>query len=298
MRTVLYIALGIFGVSFACYWVAAAVRDRSQIRRPRFLDLGIGLVVNFFDALGIGSFATTTACFKLWNLVRDEQIPGTLNVGVALPAVLEAFLYMAVVDVDPRTLTSMIGAAITGAWLGARVVARWARRKIQIGMSITLLITAAFGLLTQLHFFPGGGDLLGLTGPKLLAAIAVSGALGALMTLGIGFFAPCMMVVYIMGMNPKAAFPIMMGSVAFLGPVASVPFIRQRRYSFKSALGLTIGGIPGVLLAAYLVKSLPLGSVRWLVIAVVIYTAAMMLRSAVRERGPVQLTREQVPELL
>lgn len=298
MRTVLYIALGIFGIAFTCYWIAAVMRDRSQRRTPTLLDLGIGLVVNFFDALGIGSFATTTSCFKLWDLVPDEQIPGTLNVGVALPAVLEAFLYIAVVDVDPLTLSSMIAAAVMGAWLGARVVCRWPRRKIQVGMGITLLITATFGVLTQLHFFPGGGDLLGLTGPRLLVAIAVSGALGALMTLGIGFFAPCMMVIYLMGMNPKAAFPIMMGSVAFLGPVASVPFIRERRYSLKSALGLTIGGIPGVLLAAYLVKSLPLGAVRWLVIAVVIYTAAMMLRSAVRERGRVQLAAEQVPELL
>jgi uncharacterized membrane protein YfcA len=117
------------------------------------------------------------------------------------------------------------------------------------------------------------------------------------MTLGIGFFAPCMMVIYLMGMNPKAAFPIMMGSVAFLGPVASVPFIRQRRYSLKSALGLTIGGIPGVLLAAYLVKSLPLGAVRWLVIVVVVYTASMMLRSAMQERARVKLAVEQIPEL-
>ena len=247
---------------------------------PTLLDLGIGLVVNFFDALGIGCFAPTTACFKLWGLVRDEDIPGTLNIGVALPAILEGFLYMAVVDVDATTLTLMIAASVVGAWLGAGVVSRWARRKIQIGMGATLLVTATFGLLTQLHFVPGGGDLLGLTGAKLLAAVAVSGVLGALMTLGIGFFAPCMMVVYLMGMNPRAAFPIMMGSVAFLGPVASVPFLRQQRYRLKSALGLTIGGIPGVLLAAYLVRSLSLGAVRWLVIVVVVYTAVMMLRSA------------------
>jgi uncharacterized membrane protein YfcA len=297
MRTALYIALGIFGAAFTWFWIVAVLSDRTERERPTWLDLGIGLIVNFFDALGIGSFATSTSCFKLWNLVPDEKIPGTLNVGVTLPAVLEAFLYMAVVDVDPVTLTSMIAAAVVGSWLGARVVSRWPRRKIQIGMGITLLITATFGVLTQLHFFPGGGDLLGLTGPKLLVAVAVSGALGALMTLGIGFFAPCMMVIYLMGMNPKAAFPIMMGSVAFLGPVASVPFIRQRRYSLKSALGLTIGGIPGVLLAAYLVKSLPLGAVRWLVIVVVVYTASMMLRSAMQERARVKLSVEQIPEL-
>jgi uncharacterized membrane protein YfcA len=164
-------------------------------------------------------------------------------------------------------------------------------------MGIALLVTATFGVLTQLHLLPGGGDLLGLAGAKLVFATAVSTLLGALMTLGIGYFAPTMMVVYLMGMNPKAAFPIMMGAVAFLEPGASVPFIRLKRYSLKSALGLTIGGIPGVLLAAFLVKSLPLGALRWMVIVVVVYTALMMLRSAMVERARVKASMEQVPEL-
>jgi uncharacterized membrane protein YfcA len=284
VRTALYIALCIFGVSFLIYWVLTLARERGKREKPTLLDLGIGLVVNFFDALGIGSFATTTFCFKFFRLVRDEDIPGTLNVGVTLPAILEGLLYIAVVDVEPLTLILTIAGATVGASLGAGVVSRLPKRKIQIGMGITLLITAAFGLLVQFHIFPGGGNLLALTGAKLVIAVAATTLLGALMTLGIGFFAPCMMVTYLLGMNPRATFPIMMGAVAFLGPGASVPFIRQKRYSLKSALGLTIGGIPGVLLAAFLVKSLPLGAVRWLVIVAIIYTAILMLRSAATGR--------------
>lgn len=287
MRTALYIALCIFGGSFLIYWVIVLVRERGRLEKPTLLDLGIGLVVNFFDALGIGSFATTTSCFKLFGLVRDEDIPGTLNVGVTLPSILEGLLYIAVVEVEPLTLVLMMAGATVGASLGARVVSRWPKRKIQIGMGITLLVTAAFGLLTQFGLVPGGGDLLALTGIKLVIAVAVTTLLGALMTLGIGFFAPCMMVIYLLGMNPRAAFPIMMGAVAFLGPGASVPFIRQKRYNLKSALGLTIGGIPGVLLAAFLVKSMPLFALRWLVIAALIYTAIMMLRSAAQGRARV-----------
>ncbi len=280
MRTVVYIALGLFGVGFLIFWVTALVNQRAKREMPGLLDLGIGLVVNFFDALGIGSFATTTFCFKSFGLVHDEDIPGTLNVGVTLPSILEGLLYIAVVDVQPLTLILTIGGATLGAWLGAGVVSRWPKRKIQIGMGITLLVTAVFGLLVQLHLFPGGGELLALSGVKLVAAVVVTTILGALMTLGIGFFAPCMMVTYLLGMSPRAAFPIMMGAVAFLEPGASAPFIRQKRYNLKSALGLTIGGIPGVLLAALLVKSLPLDAVRWLVIVAVIYTAVLMLRSA------------------
>jgi uncharacterized membrane protein YfcA len=284
MKLALYIALGMFGVVYLIVWAPAILRAAGISRMPRPLDFLIGFVTLFFDTLGIGCFATISSSYKLWNLVPDEQIPGTMNVGITIPAIIEGFIYIAVVDVDITTLVLMIGASVVGAWFGASAVSQWPRRKIQIAMGSVLLVTALFGLLTQLHLLPSGGEVLGLEGTKLLIAVVANAVLGALMTVGIGFFGPCMMVVYLMGMNPKAAFPIMMGSVAFLGPAASIPFIRRGSYNLRSALGLTMAGIPGVLLAAFLVKSLPLFAIRWLVIVVVTYTAVMMLRSAYIER--------------
>ena len=285
MKAALFAVLAILTATFALIWIAAIASARRKHRwRPAWLDAAVGLVTNFLDTLGIGSFATTSSLFKLWGLVRDEQIPGTLNVGHTAPSILQAFIYIAVVQVDVVTLAMMIAASVLGAWLGAGAVSRWPRRKVQIGMGITLLTAAAILLMTQLQLIPGGGDRLGLTGVKLAAAVAANCVLGALMTLGIGLYAPCMMLVSLLGMNPRAAFPIMMGSCAFLMPVGSMQFIRRESYSLKAALGLTLGGVPGVLLAAFLVKSLPLGAIRWLVIAVVVYTAAMMLRSAALER--------------
>jgi uncharacterized membrane protein YfcA len=284
MKTALFIALAIFDVTYLAVWIME-IRARSDRPVPDLRDGFIGFITNFFDTLGIGSYAPTTSFFKLWKLVPDEQIPGTLNVGHAIPTMVEAFIFMAVVQVDVTTLTLMLAAAVLGAWLGAGVVAKWPRRKIQIGMGIALLAMAVFFLAKQLQWMPGGGDLLGLTGVKLALAVAANFVLGALMTLGIGMYAPCMILIALMGMNPRAAYPIMMGSCAFLCPVGGVRFIREERYNLKSALGLAIGGIPGVLIAAFVVKELPLDWVRWLVIVVVIYTAIMMLRSAVIERG-------------
>jgi len=283
MKTILFLALGICSIIFVVFWASEVLRN-NKAERPSLRDCFIGLLTLFLDTLGIGAFATTTALFRLWHLVPDEDIPGTLNIGITLPAVAEGFIYMSVVDVDIKTLTLMIVAAAVGAWFGAGIVSRWPRRKIQVGMGITLLVTAGFLLLTQFHLVPVGGDLLGLTGYRLVIAVAANALLGALMTLGIGFFAPCMMVVYLLGMSPRAAFPIMMGSCAFLGTVGSIRFIQKQRYRWKSAIGMTLGGIPGVLLAAYLVRSLPLRPLRWLVFVVMVYTAVMMLRSAVRER--------------
>jgi uncharacterized membrane protein YfcA len=174
----------------------------------------------------------------------------------------------------------MIAASVVGAWLGAGIVVGLPRRHIQIGMGCALLAAAAFFAMTNLGLFPSGGNTLGLTPALLWLAIAVNFLLGAAMTLGIGLYAPCMILVALLGMNPLAAFPIMMGSCAFLMPVGSARFIRKGSYSLAAALGLTLGGLPAVFAAAFLVKSLPLTILRWLVVAVVTYTSVAMLRSA------------------
>ncbi len=285
MKTALFIALGIFGATYLAIFVMA-IRERPK-NKPAVPDLRdgfVGLVTNFFDTLGIGSYAPTTSFFKLWGLVRDEQIPGTLNVGHTIPTLLQAFITIAVVQVDMTTLTLMVAAAAVGAWLGAGVVAKWSRRKVQIGMGIALLAMASAMLMTQLNLLPGGGDQIGLTGVKLAVAVAANATLGALMTLGIGLYAPCMIIIFLMGMSPRVAYPIMMGSCAFLMPVGSARFIREGSFDLKAALGLAIGGIPGVLIAAFIVKEIPLYLMRWLVVVVVVYTALMMLRSAMVEK--------------
>jgi uncharacterized membrane protein YfcA len=283
MKTTLFIALGIVAVAYLVIWIAD-IRKRRDRSVPDLRDGFIGLITNFFDTLGIGSYAPTTAFFKLWGTVPDEEIPGTLNVGDAVPSVLEASIFISVIQVDVTTLTLMLTAAALGSWFGAGVVAAWPRRKIQVGMGIALLVMAGFFLLKQLQWMPGGGELFGLSGAKLAFAVAVNAVLGALMTLGIGMYAPCMILVALLGMNPKVAYPIMMGSCAFLLPVCGVRFMRKKRYNLKAALGLSIGGVPGVLAAAFVVKELPLEWVRWLVIVVAVYTAIMMLRSAKVER--------------
>jgi uncharacterized membrane protein YfcA len=245
-------------------------------QRPSMLQLALGFVTNFFDTLGIGSFAPTTAAFRARRLVADELIPGTLNVGHALPTVVQAVIFVTAIRVDVVTLVLLIGAAVIGAWIGAGIVSVWERRKVQRGMAIALLVAAALTVLRMTGVFPAGGDALGLRGVLLIAGGLGNFVLGALMTLGIGLYAPCMAMVSLLGMNPRTAFPIMMGSCAFLMPVASARFLRTGRYDRSSALGLAIGGVPAVLLAAFVVKSLPLDAVRVLVVVVITYTAARL----------------------
>lgn len=249
---------------------------------PPFLGIGFG--ANFLDTLGIGSFATTTAAFRLGKLVRDEHLPGTLNAGHGLPTIVQALVFIVAIQIDPLTLVAMIAAAVAGMVIGARFVTRLPRRAIQVGMGTALLVAAGFLAAKLADVSASGGTAIGLSGGLLLVGVACNFVLGALMALGIGLYAPCMILVALLGMDVKAAFPIMMGSCAFLMPVGSLAFIREARYDAKAAVGLALGGIPGVLIAAYIVKELPLHVLNWLVFFVVLYTAAMLLASAYRER--------------
>ena len=292
--TTLLASLVVVAVGFIAAWVKAiaSLRHDPAARQtpagntsfPGPAHIGIGAVTNFFDTLGIGSFATTTTIYRLRRLVDDKLIPGTLNVGHALPTVAQALIYTTIIEVDVLTLILMIIASVLGAWLGAGIVCRWSKRKVRLGMGGALLAAAILMFMTQLKLFPAGGDTLGVTGVRLAIGLMGNFTLGALMTLGIGLYAPCMILVSLLGMNPRAAFPIMMSSCAFLMPAASMRFIRERKYSLPAALGLAIGGIPGVLLAAYIVKSLPLEVVRWMVIAIVVYTAITLIRAGLSER--------------
>jgi len=289
-KAVLFALLILLCLYFAGRWVvlgrrslqAAPSPDRTDRRwLPSLGHVAIGFVTNFFDMLGIGSFATTTSLFKFSRTVDDDDIPGTLNVGHTFPTLAEALISIALVTVEMKTLVTMIAAAVAGAYLGAGVVARWPKRKIQIGMGVLLFAAATIIAVRQLALV-SGGTAIGVDGPALALAVAGNFVLGALMTLGIGLFAPCMILISVLGMDPKTAFPIMMGSCAFLMPVASLRFVGTGRYDLRAALGLTAGGVPAVLIAAYIVKSLPLKAMQWLIVAVVIYTAIAMLRSARR----------------
>ena len=102
---------------------------------PGLIHIVIGFVTNFFDTLGIGSFATTTSTYKLLGLVPDERIPGTMLVGHTLPVVVQAFAFISIVSVDRTLLVSLIVAMMAGGWLGAGVVSRLPRRVIQLGMA-------------------------------------------------------------------------------------------------------------------------------------------------------------------
>ncbi len=283
MITILWVTF----LLLAC-WVALTLfldyrKHKGQLENNSWAKTGfIGFVGNFFDTLGIGSFAIETALFKFMKQSEDRLLPGTLNVANTIPTIAQGIIFIQIVEVEPLTLILMILASGAGAFLGAGIVAKLPERNIRLTMGVALFITAGFMIATKMGWMEGGGEAIKLEGAKLILAVAVNFILGALMTAGIGLYAPCMALIFALGMSPAVAFPIMMGSCAFLMPVASLRFIREGAYNRKASFAIAITGIIGVLIAAFIVKSLPLDALRWLVIVVIIYTATIMLRAGIQ----------------
>jgi uncharacterized membrane protein YfcA len=281
MITFIWTSLAILTVWFVTVLTKDVLAHRSNLEQSSWRKTGaIGFVVNFFDVLGIGAFAPQTGLLKFTRQTDDRLIPGTMNVANTLPVLLQALIFITIIEVDPLTLVLMLVSAAAGAIVGAGVVARMSERRIRLTMGFALLVTASFMFARNMEWIQGGGDAIGLAGGKLVIAVVVNFLLGAIMTAGVGLYAPCMALVFALGMSPRVAFPIMMGSCAFLMPPASIRFIREGAYNRKAAVAMAVPGVVAVLIAAFIVKEMPLEILRWLVIVVILYTSAVMLRAA------------------
>ncbi len=282
IRLLLLAAIVVLAAVFVWQWWRSIDRTTGERLWPTPVQLLIGFLVSFFDTLGIGSLATTTTAFKALRMVPDERLPGTMIVGLTLTVVVQALIFISRIQIEPALLGLMIATALAGGWLGAGVVSRLPRRPIQAGMGVALLTAALFMTAAQLHRMPAGGTALSLSGGALWLALGVNFVLGALIMLGVGNYGPTFVLLSVLGMDPRAAFPIMMGSGAFAALLGCLAFVKRRNQVNQPALGLAIGGVPGVLVAALLVTSLPVDLLRWVVIVVVVYAAGMLLRAGVR----------------
>lgn len=249
---------------------------------------GSGFIINIFDYLGIGSLAPTMATYKLTKTVDDDLIPGTLVVGCAAPVACEALISMTIIEVELTTLFSMYLAGILGALIGGRVASKLSITTLRTWMGVGLFVGATMMLLSKLGLYPLGGEEIGLHGVKLAVACAGSFILGSLLTVGIGNYAPTMCMVYMLGMDPRVAFPIMMGLGFLAVGSGSFPYFQSERYHHHAAFAFALAGIPGVLVAAFIIKSMPLSALQWLVIVVCYYTSTMMFRDAAKAKKAAQ----------
>lgn len=285
MVNVIWIILVLLSIWFIYVFGKDIIENKNNLEKVSWIKTGfIGFIVNFFDVLGIGAFAPQTALLKFTKQTSDKLIPGTMNVANTLPVLIQAIIFIKVVQVETTTLMVMFLTAMGGAILGADIMGKLSERNIRLTISVALLITAGFMFANKMHWIQGEGVAIGIYGWKLVIAGLVNFILGAMMTAGVGLYAPCMALVYLLGLSPQVAFPIMMGSCAFLMPPASFKFIKSGNYNKKAALGMAIPSIFAVLIAAFIIKSLPLDTLRWLVMIIIIYTSVTMFLAAIKKK--------------
>jgi uncharacterized membrane protein YfcA len=294
MLIALLAALAVVTVVYAVCLLRSAIASRAT---PRLEAVVLGAVTNFFDTLGIGSFAPTMAWFRLRKLVPDQLIPGTMLVGHTLPAMTQAVIFLVLLGVlvDPLLLTGCVVAVVAGALLGAPLVCKTRVWIVQSIVGLALLVAATFYILSNLGLMPVGGTAAALPLPLMIVAIGANFVFGVLLNFGVGNYAPTLAMLSLMGMDPRLSFPIMAGGAALAGASASVRHISIGKIDLRIALGLCVGGIPAVLVAAFVVKAMPVEFLRWLVTIVVVYAAAVILIAAARGRREQRLETKAAP---
>jgi uncharacterized membrane protein YfcA len=283
MLIALLVPLGLAILFFAVVLVRDAIARRAG---PNLEAVLLGAVVSFFDTLGIGSFAPTAAWIKFRKLVPDRMLPPTMLVGLTPPAMTESIIFLILlgVMVNPVLLFGSAIAVLLGGLLGAPLVARTRVWIVQLVVAVGLVLAAIAYTMTNLQLFPGGGTATGLSPLLTIVAIAASFGFGILLNFGVGNYAPTLVMLSLMGMDPRLCFPIMAAGAALTGAGAGARHVQLGTIDVRVVLGLAIGGIPAVLVAAFIVKTLPIETLRWLVIVVVVYAAAIMFRAAMLGR--------------
>ena len=278
MLIALLVPLALASLLFTVVLLRAAIAERIS---PSAEGMALGAITNFFDTLGIGSFAPTMAWFKFRNLVPDRLIPSTMLVGHSLPSIAQAFIFLILLGllVDPVLIVGCAIALLLGGLVGAPLVARTKVWRIQLIVSIALLIAAVLYTMSNLELMPAGGTAGKLPLELTVIAIAANFLLGILLNFGIGHYAPSLVMLSLMGLDPRLAFPVMATGGALTIAGAGTRHVLKGHVNLRIAAGIVIGGIPAVFVAAFIIKEMPLEALRWLVAAVVLYAAAVMLRA-------------------
>ena len=274
---------------FAYRLIVDLIRHKSEVWREPGSNIFfafLGIVSQFLGTFGVSDFAFNTVAFRLTKTVEDKKIPGTLNAACVIPVAFMALAYITVIKVEALTLAVLIIAQTSGSYLTPRIVVKLPVHRIRMGIAVGLLCAAAFILAGKLQVIPSGGNLTGLPGIKLAVAAAAVFIYGALNNIGIGSYAPTMATVYSLGIDPRVAFPIMMGGCSFSCAVGAMEFIRLGGYSRKPTLWISTAGDNAVAAAVYLVKSMRLDVIKRVVFVVVLYAALDLLYKEFRLKKP------------
>ncbi len=286
--TIILVLIVLVNGVFAIRFVKDLLKNKGEVMQEPGNPIMMAFVEFFIFLLstfGISDFAIGAAVYPKLKWTTDEKLPGTLNTQCVIPVAVMALSYISSIDVDLTTLLVAIIAQVVGAYISPRYVVKLPVRIIKRFVATGLIIAAGLIVAGKVGIYPTGGTATGLTGFKLVLLGVLSFVYGAVNNIGIGSYALTSATVYALGLSPLVAFPIMMGACTFSVPVGSMQFIKLDSYSRKITLFAAIFGSLGVLVAVFVVKSLDVALLQWVVVAVVLFSAAQMIASSSKKEA-------------
>ena len=268
---------------FAIRFVLDVLQHKEELKEEPGNPVAMAIVsffMFFLSTFGISDFAIGSSLYPKAKWVSDKKLPGTLNTECVIPVAVMALAYISSIEVGLLTLVTTIVCQVVGAYVSPRYVTKLPANQIKRFVAAGLFIAAGLILAGKFGIYPSGGELSSLEGGSLILFALLCMLFGALNNIGIGSYALTMATVYAMGLNPSIAFPIMMGACTFSVPIGSMQFIKLDSYSRKITLFTSTFGVLGVLVAAFVVKSLDVSALLWVVVIVVLYSAITMLKSS------------------
>lgn len=289
MPITMYILILIVVVNafFALLFIKDIFQRKNEFKKEKGNSLLLSMtspIIFFFSSFGISDFAISTILYRKLKLVSDRNLPGTLNTQCVLPVAVMALAFISVIEVDATTLITCIVAQVIGAYFGPRYVVKLPTHVIRLFIGVGLILATGLIVASKMHLIPSGGSAIGLTGDKLAIAAVLLCLFGALNNIGIGSYAPTMITVFALGMNPAAAFPIMMGACTLSVSIGSMQFIKYGQYSQKITLFTSTFGVIGVLLGVYFVKELNIAMLQWLVAGILLLSGIQMLLEELKKQ--------------
>lgn len=243
-----------------------------------------GVIAFVADTLGIGSFAVNIALAKLFKTFDDDELPPMVNGAQIIPGAIESLFFMKWVNVDIKTLIILVLGTCLGGLLGGHVVSRLSKQAIRSMMVVCFGLIMFLLVSKEMQWLPVGGNLVALTSYKLLFGFIAMIVCGALTSAGIGLFAMVQGVLFLLGVSPAVAFPIMTTAGAMQQPLTTLVFLKQNKIPLKKTLLVSLGGCFGVLLAIPIFSALSVNVLHQLLLGILTYNIIMISFAFLKDR--------------
>jgi uncharacterized membrane protein YfcA len=283
-----FITFGIIILSLLC---VAVMLQKLRHKPPTPLSLlqyikliFSGIVAFIADTLGVGSFAVNVALAKLLGTFRDDELPAVNNGAQVIPGAIESLFFMHLVDVDLKTLITLVAGTCIGGLLGGFVVSHLSKQAIRLAMLCSFTLIIALLISHKLNLLPVGGELTELHSWKLVIGFFALVVCGALTSVGVGLFVMVQGVLFVMNISPVVAFPIMTTAGAMQQPLTTLVFLQKDKIPLKKTLILSLSGCLGVLITIPIFTQLTITWLHLLLLGILIYNFLAIGHTYLRER--------------